>query len=55
MITIYYLGVAIMRGHDIHQDAMFTYLSPEARGSQRSSPEAVAANAYFLGDKDIIL
>ena len=31
MITICYLEAAIMRGDDIHQDAMFSYLSPEAR------------------------
>src|SRR3974390_241810 len=31
MITTSYLEAAIMRGDDIHQDAMFSYLSPEAR------------------------
>ena len=31
MITICYLEAAIMRGDDTHQDAMFSYLSPEAR------------------------
>jgi len=31
MITICYLGAAIMRGDDVQQQAMFSYLSPEAR------------------------
>src|SRR3974377_1781401 len=31
MITTSYLEAAIMRGDDIHQDAMFSHLSPEAR------------------------
>ncbi len=34
MITICYLEVAIMRGKDVHQQAMFSYLSPEARVPQ---------------------
>jgi len=31
MITVYYLEAAIMRGDDVQQEAMFSYLSPEAR------------------------